>query len=217
MARLSLLAGLISVAPAAAALANPTQCPDQPKAGCGEPKWPVHYGMRYSTYSYCFERCQIPWFINHTAPGVFSGLVGVDHYWTNQGTDTCVNGTGMPNEWEAQDQLTIAWKSVFPELRVLQYRITTAVPYAQPVYDFINASPDNMVQWPNGSLCQMWFSDADTVLPNGKPKCAVDIRASAYNWANPAVQEWWIDNAIKSVMKYADGAWIDGDGPDNGE
>lgn len=195
----------------------PTQCAYQPTGGCGAPKWAPRYGQRYSTYSYCFERCQVPWFLNNTDPGRFAGLVGIDHYWTHQGTDHCVNGTGLPNEWDAQDELTVAWKSVFPQMRVLQYRITTAVPYAMPVHDFIRASPDNAVAWPNGSLCQMWFSDNDTLGPDGKPKCAVDIRASAFNWANPAVRDWWVENAVKRVMTYADGAWIDGDGPDNGE
>lgn len=46
--------------------------------------------------------------------------------------------------------------------------------------------------------------------------CSWPIKASAYNFADPAVQAWWLDNVIKPVMAHGDGVWLDGDGPDNG-
>ena len=59
--------------------------------------------------------------------------------------------------------------------------------------------------------------------------CPFEIRAAAYNWirgidviANPMpdpapeVLQWYLENVIARTLKVADGAWIDGDGPDNG-
>jgi hypothetical protein len=68
------------------------------------------------------------WLINNTATlglNQFAGVVGVDHYYTQQGMP-CVNGE--PQEFAMQDALTLKWKAVFPEMRFLQYRILSAVP-----------------------------------------------------------------------------------------
>ncbi len=41
--------------------------------------------MAGSTYTYCYEGCPLPWLANNTNLGVWGGVVGVDHYYTNQG------------------------------------------------------------------------------------------------------------------------------------
>ena len=46
--------------------------------------------------------------------------------------------------------------------------------------------------------------------------CSWEIRAAAYDWAQERVRDWYLNYIIKPVMKVADGAWIDGDGPNNG-
>lgn len=52
----------------------------------------------------------------------------------------------------------------------------------------------------------------------GRPgdNCSWPIRAGMYDFSQELVQQWWVDNIIKPTMRLADGAWIDGDGPDNG-
>jgi hypothetical protein len=58
----------------------------------------------------------------------FPGVVGVDHYWTGQGVPC--GSDGLPHEFAMQDHLATTWKAAFPGgLRVLSYRITSAVPY----------------------------------------------------------------------------------------
>ena len=51
-----------------------------------------------------------------------------DHYYTHQGMP-CVNGE--PQEFQFQDEQTRWQKKVLPKSKVLQYRITDAVPYAK--------------------------------------------------------------------------------------
>ena len=41
--------------------------------------------MAGSGYVYCFNECPLPWLKNNTQYGSFAGVVGVDHYYTNQG------------------------------------------------------------------------------------------------------------------------------------
>ncbi len=78
--------------------------------------------------------------------GIFAGLVGVDHYFTHQGMDNCTGGVGEPMEWTSQDLFAIATKKVFPDARILLYRITGAVPYAMPVRDLFINNPDYLVR-----------------------------------------------------------------------
>ena len=66
-------------------------------------------------------RSPLDFFANNTHLGVFAGVVGVDHYHTDQGMP-CING--RPQEFEHQDAFAIATKAQFPGTRVLEYRIT---------------------------------------------------------------------------------------------
>lgn len=188
-----------------------TQCPDETTAGCTSPPWNVSYAMRLSTYTYCFGECPVPWLIQNSQPGVYGGVIGVDHYYTHQGMP-CIDG--IPQEFEMQNNFTIQTKQVFPDVRILQYRITSAVPYAKVVHDAMLSNPEYFVSWihGNGSMCQMPYEEHGTT----NQSCAWPIIASAYNWSNPDTQVWFLENIIHPVMEYADGAWIDGDGPDNG-
>ena len=122
----------------------------------------------------------------------------------------CING--IPTEFANQDAFAIATKETFPGTRILQYRITGAVPYDLLVHNAIIQHPDYFVRWPNGSLCAMWYSEAGTTGHN----CSWDIRASAYDFSQAVVRDWFLENIIKPVMAHADGVWLDGDGPDNG-
>ena len=72
---------LLAAAAVAAAAPSPRQCPSPTSKGCGKPSWPVTWAMRQSLYTYCFEKCPLAFFANHTDLGVFGGVVGVDHYW----------------------------------------------------------------------------------------------------------------------------------------
>lgn len=200
---------------AALALAGPAwavvQCAWQPTGGCSTPQWDVRWDMAGSTYTYCFGNCPLDWLANNTDLGVWGGVVGFDHYFTHQGMP-CING--RPQELEHQDAITVATKATFPRAKVLQYRITSAVPYAGIVHDTMLTNPDYFVHWPNGSLCQMPYAEHQTGLPGDN--CSWPIIASAYNWSNPNAQSWFLENVIAPTLNVADGAWIDGDGPDNG-
>ena len=126
----------------------------------------------------------------------------------------CVNDRGQ--EFQAQDKFTLATKAALPGTRVLEYRITSAVPYAGVVYDKMLSDPSYFVLWhhaptANGSICQQGPEHGT----EGQG-CSYPIAAAAYDWTQAAVREWWLDNVIKPTMVVADGAWIDGDGPDNG-
>jgi hypothetical protein len=178
------------------------------------PLWPAQWGMRASTYTYCFGQCPLEWLANNTQLGRWAGVVGVDHYWTQQGMP-CVDG--VPQEFAAQDAFANATKTTFPGARVLQYRITDAVPYAEIVHDAMVQHPEWFVRWhhapnDNGTVCQMPYEEHGTTGYN----CSWPIKAAAYDWSQPAVQAWYLDNIIKPTMVYGDGAWLDGDGPDNG-
>ena len=91
-------------------------CDDGGTDGCAPPqgdKWD-RWDMAGSTYTYCFGGCPIPWLIDNTKAlglGEYGGVVGVDHYWTHQGTP-CVNGE--PREFAAQGELARTWKAKFP-------------------------------------------------------------------------------------------------------
>ena len=46
-----------------------------------------------------------------------------------------------------QDALTLKWKAKFPDLRMLQYRILSAVPYDMVVQNKITSDHDSVVRW----------------------------------------------------------------------
>lgn len=178
--------------------------------GCTRPpNWPVRWDMASSTYMYCFRSCQLDWLSNNTKLGLWGGVVGVDHYWTNQGMP-CIDG--IPQEFAMQDAFANATKQTFPGARVLQYRITSAVPYDKIVHDKIVSDPDFFVKWNNGTVCQMWYEEHGTENQN----CSWPIKASAYDWTNPAVLAWYIPTIIAPTLVHGAGVWLDGSGPDNG-
>jgi len=192
-----------------------TQCAFLPKTGCSLPQWDVRWDMAGSGYSYCWHECPMDWFANNTHLGVFAGVVGVDHYYTNQGMP-CIDG--IPKEFQMQDEFALKLKKKFPDVRVLQYRITDAVPYDKLVHDKMISDPDFFVRWlhapnNNGSIC-LEPAEHKTGPPYGN--CSWEIRAGAYDWTQKRVRDWYLENIIKPTMRVADGAWIDGDGPDNG-
>ena len=67
------------------------QCAYPSAKGCGIPTWKISYAMRNSLYTYCYETCPLAFLSQHKDLGVFGGVVGVDHYWTQQGMP-CING-----------------------------------------------------------------------------------------------------------------------------
>eukprot|EP01045_Picozoa_sp_COSAG04_P022747 COSAG04_NODE_2615_length_3851_cov_1.872601_4_plen_371_part_00 len=179
--------------------------------------------------------------MNNTTPlglNKYAGVVGVDHYWTHQGMP-CVGG--KPQEFVKQDALTLKWKALFPDMKMLQYRILSAVNYDMVVQDKITSDPDAVVRWkhapgstaaPNGS-CPSGFAGtcgAGDVCWNGKSgcfndphrinnkanKCSFPISAAAYNWSNPSLADWFLNDVVKPTLVHADGIWLDGIGPDNG-
>ena len=96
--------------------------------------------------------------------------------------------------------------------------ITDAVDYDPLVYNKMQTDPDFFVRfhhapYDNGSIC-LTSPKAKTGRPGDN--CSWEIRAAAYDWSQPRVREWYLDNIIKPTLAVADGAWIDGDGPDNG-
>ena len=188
-----------------------SQCPDHPTGACAAPPWAPVYDMSASTYAYCFGNCPLPWLQNHTSLGVWRGLAGVDHYYTGQGMP-CVNG--QPQEFAAQDRFAVAVKAWSPAARVLLYRITDAVPYDPVVHAAIVQHPEWFVRWANGSVCQMPYEEHGTGRPGDD--CDWPIIASAYDYSNAAVREWYVQNIIAPTLVHADGVWLDGDGPDNG-
>ena len=189
--------------------------------GCGLPRWDSVWSMAGSLYAYCIGACAIDWLAEHTEHGRFAGVVGYDHYWTHQGMP-CKDG--QPQEFKMQDQLANWTKTTFPGSRVLEYRIGDAVPYAEIVHDKMVSDPEAFVRWHhpphnNGSICQNYYAGAfvDPTRINSKAhNCSFQIHSAAYDFTQPAVREWYLDNIIKPTMVVADGAWLDGDGPDNG-
>jgi hypothetical protein len=55
-----------------------------------------------------------------------------------------------------------------------------------------------------------------TLLQNPAHNCSFDIRAAAYNWNNPAVGDWYLENVLYPSLVHCDGIWLDGNGYDNG-
>jgi hypothetical protein len=147
---------------------------------------------------------------------------------------------GEPQEFELQDDATRWAKASFPRARVLQYRITDAVPYAAVVHRKMISDPGFFVRWThsngsfaaNGSICQNYASGCFnnySRINNPQHNCPFEIRAAAYNWIRgvdvernpmpqpaPDVLQWFLEHVIARTLMVGDGAWIDGDGPDNG-
>ena len=137
-----------------------------------------------------------------------AGLVGVDHYWTGQGVP-CDKDTGLPNEFAQQDKLAIEWKTQFPGMRYLAYRIPSAVPYDAVIQNKIESNPDYFVQWNheagstavgNGSVCYNYespcFNDPHRIN-NPAHNCLRPIRAAAYNFnGNAEVGDWYVDTIL---------------------
>ena len=135
----------------AAPVAGWEDCSSENLRNCSLPRWGVSWDMASSLYVYCFGHCPLASLANQTHLGNFSGVVGVDHYWTKQGMP-CVDGE--PTEFANQDAFAIKWKTTFPGTRVLEYRITDAVFYDPLVYDKMQTDPDFFVRFKNGSVCQ---------------------------------------------------------------
>ena len=135
----------------------------------------------------------------------------------------CVDG--KPREFAAQDELSIYWKSIFPTLRFMTYRILAAVPYDMSIQNKIVSDPDYFVRWQhqpgssapgNGSIyVSACFNDPHRIN-DPKHNCSFPIRAAAYDFANEKVQKWFVDEVIAPALTHADGVWLDGIGPDNG-
>lgn len=184
--------------------------------------------MATSTYTYCFHGCVVDWFLansNRLGLAPFAGVVGVDHYWTKQGMP-CVNGE--PQEFAHQAALAAEWKASFPGLRFMTYRILSAVPYDMTIRNAMLQHPDWFVRWEhlpgsdkpgNGSICFNYISacfNDPTRINNPAHNCSFEIRAAAYNWPSPDVRAWFLQQVIAPALDYADGVWLDGNGPDNG-
>ena len=184
-------------------------CYNPTNTGCSPPHWDVRWDMASSGYTYCWDECILDWLANNTHLGVYAGITGVDHYWVHQGMP-CVNG--IPQQMNMMDAYTREQQRRFPRIRMLQYRIPTAVPYDDVVHELMVTHPDALVHWPNGTLCRMPYVEHGTTGYN----CAWEVRAAAYDWSQPRVQQWWLDNVIKRALNASSGAWIDNDGPDNG-
>eukprot|EP00051_Salpingoeca_urceolata_P035054 m.27944 g.27944 ORF g.27944 m.27944 type:complete len:401 (-) comp8677_c0_seq1:65-1267(-) len=212
----SVLSALLLSAVAAATLSRDVrQCPDETRAGCSPPKWAPRWDTASSSYVYCFRKCPLSWLANHTEIGLFGGVVGVDHYWTHQGMP-CKDG--KPQEFKFQDEFAKATKATFPKSLVLEYRITDAVPYDPIVHDLMESNPEYFVRWHHAPNNNMSICTVPAEHETGRPgdNCSWPIRAAAYDWSKPEVRDWYLQNIIKPTMVHGDGAWIDGDGPDNG-
>ena len=200
-------------------------CTDGGHGGCGPPvgeKWD-RWDMAGSTYTYCYHGCVVDWLFNNTKPlGLpeYGGVVGVDHYWTHQGMP-CVDG--KPQEFVKQDALAIKWKSQFPTMRMLQYRILSAVNYDMVIQDKITTDPTSVIRWSHtpGKSGICWndksgcFNDPKRIN-NPANKCSFHISAAAYNWTNPSLASWFIKEVVAPSLVHGDGIWLDGIGPDNG-
>ena len=144
-----LLIGLTRAAAPAADPSNgtcpkPATPPPPDNSACSLPRWNVSWAMRDSSYAYCFFHCPLDSLFKNNQSGLWGGVVGVDHYFTHQGMP-CHGG--LPDEFKAQDDYAIATKRRFPKARVLQYRITDAVPYAPIVHDKMVADPAAFIRW----------------------------------------------------------------------
>lgn len=128
----------------------------------------------------------------------------------------CVDG--IPQEFAAQDAYADYVHAKFPGTRVLEYRIGTAVPYAQIVHDAMVEHPDWFVRWHHSPNNNMSVCTVPPEHKTGPPygNCSWEIRAGMYDFSQEVVRDWYIENIIKPVMVHGDGVWLDGDGPDNG-
>jgi hypothetical protein len=143
----------------------------------------------------------------------YAGVVGVDHYWTHQGMPC--TASGQPQEFALQDALAKRWKTKFPDIRMLQYRILSAVPYDMVVQNKIETDHDAVVRWRhqpgsvslpgNDSVCYNYksgcFNDP-TRINDPANGCKFPIRAAAYNWSNPSLGEWFLNEVVKPTMVY---------------
>ena len=219
-----------------------TGCSGGGHSGCLSPtgkNWDT-WSMSASTYQYCFpdeSSCPVSWLMNNSAslPAPFGGVTGVDHYYTHQGMP-CIDGKAQ--EFAMQDALATHWKSVFPTVRYLAYRILSAVPYDSVVQDKIVSDPDYLVRWPSDAgpqtrkdqKCPADGCKADDVCYNyisgcfNDPKCInnpangcdFEIRAAAYDFKQQRVRDWFVNEIIAPALEVADGTWLDGNRPDNG-
>ena len=205
-------------------------CTDGGNGGCSPPqgsKW-NRWDMAGSTYTYCYHDCPMDWFIENTKKlslNEFGGMVGVDHYWTKQGMP-CVDG--KPQEFQMQNNLSEYWKSSFPTMRFMSYRILSAVPYDMIVRDKMLSNPEYFIRWNhlpgstepgNGSICYNYISacfNDPTRINDPSHHCSFEIRAAAYNWVEPGVIDWYVNSVIAPALDHCDGVWLDGNGPDNG-
>ena len=105
-------------------------------------------------------------------------------------------------------------------MRLLQYRILSAVNYDMAVQNKIKSDPDAVIRWRhapgdasqpgNGSVC--WnhksgcFNDPHRIN-NPANKCGFHISAAAYNWSNPSLKEWFIQEVVAPSLVHADGIW----------
>ena len=196
-------------------------CTDGGGGGCSPPvgaAW-ASWAMTDSTYTYCYNPgCPMQWLINNTAslPNPYRGVVGVDHYFTKQGMP-CKGGE--PQEFAMQDALSKEWKSHFPKMKFLAYRILSAVPYDMVVRNKILSDPTSVVRWASepsaatkeaqhlnssskvaGTVCYNQISgcfNSPTRINDPKHKCAFRIQAAAYNWSNPAMASWFLNEVHK--------------------
>ena len=126
-------------------------------------------------------------------------MVGVDHYFTNQGVP-CINGE--PHEFQNQRDLSAAMKANFSGIRFMTYRILDAVPYDMVVQNKIVESPEFFVRWMhqagssasgNESVCYNYVSacfNDPTRINDPAHNCSFEIRAAAYDFKNPDVRDW---------------------------
>jgi hypothetical protein len=120
----------------------------------------------------------------------------------------CVGG--KPQEFVHQDTLTLKWKKQFPTMKMLQYRILSAVNYDMVVHEKIQSDPTSVVRWnhaagnaaaPANGSCPSGFSgtcssgdicwngksgcfNSKTRINNPANKCDFHISAAAYNWVS---------------------------------
>ena len=113
-----------------------------------------------------------------------------------------------------------------------QYRILSAVNYDMVVQNKIETDPTSVVRWkhaagnaaaPANGSCPRGFSGtcgSGDVCWNGKSacfnnptrinnkanKCDFHISAAAYNWSNPAIGDWFLEEVVKPTLVHADGA-----------
>lgn len=114
-------------------------------------------------------------------------------------------------------------------MKMLQYRILSAVNYDEVVHQKISVDPTAVIRWRhqpgdaskpgNNSICwnhkSACFNDP-TRINTPANKCNFHISAASYNWSNPDLASWYIEKVVAPSLVHADGIWLDGIGPDNG-